>query len=313
MKSEVILIPPTTQNKYAMGKGWHNRGGGGSKSNLSSARGYGCVLATCEVNRAKEGAKELLNLLTQTIEVLYPSVYDSDTAHNASADGKQLSMEDALALEIKNSVGTKVVESLQTGVKGLICVKICKAAINPVALVRHIFNNVRATKSACCRHLCRVVPLEKVFFANEAELKLNVHSLCMELFGECAVKVEEAKDTALNEEGEDRKRSNIEDGGEEYSDHDSKRLKVAEENAVVVEERGEAADLVEAAEIRTEDKTMVEASSTTPVAPRVVTEYCVHFKKRNHDILRRTFCQDYIGSAMPRSKFVVNFRVPKVM
>lgn len=169
-----------------MGKGktWNKKGGGGSvTSNLSAARGFGCVISTCDVNRAQEGSKELLNLLTQTIEVVYPHILNEGSSSRHTEDGKHLSMEDALALEIQKTMNTKVVQSLQTGVKGLICVKICHHDVNPVVLVRHIFDNVRKTGMACARHLCRVVPLEKVFFANEDEFKLHAKLLVKERFG----------------------------------------------------------------------------------------------------------------------------------
>jgi hypothetical protein len=319
-KVKVLLNHTNSQfihhNKW-MGKDWHKKGGGGSKGNLSAARGFGCVLATCDVNRAKEGAKELLNLLTQAIEVVYPNIFDTD-ASASTGTGKQLSMEDALALEIKNSMNTKVVESIQTGVKGLILVKICKYKINPVVLIRHIFNNVRSTKAPCCRHLCRVVPLESVFFANEVEMQSNVLDLVRSRFGECDVKPPiviapaEANDAESAEVASvDGKRSlaesasSIEEGDENEEGVASKRVKTEESSEALAEA------LPHPTPLTTVDPSP-EPAAAAPGGRAGKVAYCVLFKKRNHDVLHRSMVQDFVVEAMPDSKFFVNFRAPQV-
>jgi hypothetical protein len=58
-----------SNNNSNMGKGWKKSGGGGggggAKGDLSSLRGSGCIIATCDVAREREATKELTNLLTQ--------------------------------------------------------------------------------------------------------------------------------------------------------------------------------------------------------------------------------------------------------
>ena len=66
-----------TIHTHLMGKKW--RGGSGKvggahvggANDVSSLKGKGCILATCEGARVKETNKELCNLVTQAIEELY--------------------------------------------------------------------------------------------------------------------------------------------------------------------------------------------------------------------------------------------------
>jgi len=54
-----------------MGKGWKNndrRGGGNSSkgiNDIGSAKGFPCVIGTCDGAREREATKELSNLLNQ--------------------------------------------------------------------------------------------------------------------------------------------------------------------------------------------------------------------------------------------------------
>jgi hypothetical protein len=66
-----------------MGKGWKKNGGGGGggggKGDLSSLRGSGCIIATCDVAREREATKELTNLLTQVGELPIPLLSPSSS------------------------------------------------------------------------------------------------------------------------------------------------------------------------------------------------------------------------------------------
>ena len=97
------------------GGGGYNKGRG---EDITSARGQACVIATCNVAREREGSRELITLLTQMIEKIYP-VQEVDTKEEEK-DGEQreLSTEELMKKEIEGlkSKGstTQAVVSLQT-------------------------------------------------------------------------------------------------------------------------------------------------------------------------------------------------------
>ena len=68
-----------------MGKNWRGGkgrrgagGGGGGANDVSSLRGNGCILATCEGARVRETNKEVLNLINHAIENIYPGLDEMD-------------------------------------------------------------------------------------------------------------------------------------------------------------------------------------------------------------------------------------------
>lgn len=69
-----------------MGKNWRSHGDRNREAgrdsrpqheDLNSIRGLGCIIATCDAAREKEANKELVNLVTQAIERLYPEIEDA--------------------------------------------------------------------------------------------------------------------------------------------------------------------------------------------------------------------------------------------
>ena len=84
---EVLLVHSTTiktshlNQIFTMGKGWKGRGGGGrggggggAHHDLKSVQGHACILGTCDSARVKEGNREMLNLVSEAIEELYPNL-----------------------------------------------------------------------------------------------------------------------------------------------------------------------------------------------------------------------------------------------
>jgi hypothetical protein len=191
-------------------------------------------------------------------------------------------------------------------------VKIAQPHICPIRLVRSIFEKVQRTHLACSRHLCRIVPLSKVFFANEAEFETNMKALIAETFNlplpvQPAPAAEESS-APLTAEGEEGERTEIQP---------LKKMKQDEESAVPLpnpEEESQLASLntdsgvEEAAAAASGKRSITEMQSV--VAPLLPVS--ILFKKRNHNTLNRLHMQHVIFGNMPRSRCTVDFKNPKV-
>lgn len=169
-------------------------------NDTSSCRGHYVVLATCDAAREREGSKELVNLLQQAIEVLYPllltascekivsTISDpSDETKTSKTSSAAVSIQQLLAEEIasvKNQAHkqTQLVVSIKTEVKGLVLAKIMHPEICPVSLVKEIFNRVRREAKPCSRYLARFIPLQRVFYPNEVELLQNMYDAVVDEF-----------------------------------------------------------------------------------------------------------------------------------
>ncbi len=103
-----------------MGKNWRRHGDRNREAgrdnrpqheDLNSIRGLGCIIATCDAAREKEANKELVNLVTQAIERLYPDI------ENTPATGGG-------AEESSSSTGTKSMAELLQEVRSMTHVNI---------------------------------------------------------------------------------------------------------------------------------------------------------------------------------------------
>ena len=147
-----------------MGKNWKGgrtggRGGGGGKgsNDLTSCRGHGFVLGTCDAAREREASKELVNLLTQAIEETQMQNTDSTTKSEDNGNAlNSTSIERMLAdelSEIRNQShkDSQNVISINTNVKGMVLVKLMRDDMCPVRLVKSIFHRVKRDKQPVSR------------------------------------------------------------------------------------------------------------------------------------------------------------------
>jgi len=169
-----------------MSKGGYNkRHHGPPKGGLTSARGFSCVLATCDGAREREASKELSNLLTQALES-----FPFDTAADNDAISSSLNPDSSttndiqaeLAREIahlkkQNGASAQLLSTINTEIKGVVLIKINRTNVCAQELVYSIFDRVRIEKLPCSRHVIRVIPLQKVFYPNDEELRENVKVL----------------------------------------------------------------------------------------------------------------------------------------
>mmetsp|Transcript_9048 Transcript_9048/g.13596 ORF Transcript_9048/g.13596 Transcript_9048/m.13596 type:complete len:307 (-) Transcript_9048:186-1106(-) len=268
-----------------MGKGWHGKPSGGKGPDVASARGHCSILATCDVAREKEATKEILNLLNQILDEVYP---ESD---NTSSSGKSMSVEELLAAEIRQNSSKQNFVSLNTGVKGLVFVKIVRKDVCPVRMVEAIFDQVERTKLPCCRHLCRIVPLSKVFFPNEEELCSNIQEIVNENFP-----------TTVRPVDNDTEESEL---------HSNKKARTEDDTALATSTEGDnSASAPDDAE--SEQKIGSKRPISVPLTPSMIT-YAVHFKRRNHNTLTRSKTQDEVTARMPKSCTRVDVRNPQAV
>lgn len=190
-----------------MGKNWrggrqggHGRGRGGPGHDFASCRGHSLVLCSCDVVREREGSKELVNLLTQSIETLYPELLSeqgqgkvnaSQSAHKesvkvdtTSSSSSSMSIQQLLQQEIEQVQNqshehTQLVVSVNTDIKGIILAKILPKHVSVIRLVEEIFNRIEREKKPISRYIVRMIPLEYSFFPREDEFLENCYLAMM--------------------------------------------------------------------------------------------------------------------------------------
>jgi hypothetical protein len=243
------------------------------------------------------------------IEELYPSNGAPEGPNSATTPlAASSSIESLLAEEIRqcSTKQKQPVHSVNSGIKGFVVVKVAQPHICPIHIVRSIFEKVRRTHLACSRHICRIVPLSKVFFANEAEFEINMKTLIAETFNlPLPGAVEPAEEVA----------STVSRGEDETTETQPlKKLKQGEESSVDVSATEEiATPAPEDAKDSPLDspssgkRSISEVKSTEPLLP-----VSMLLKKRNHNTLNRLQIQHIIFGNMPRSRCTVDFKNPKV-
>lgn len=174
-----------------MGKNWKGpggggrggrggRGGGGSSNDTSSCKGHGAIMGTCDAARERETSKEMVNLLNQAIESIFPA--SPAAAEDEEQESRGGSVKDMLAQEIsqvrkQKHSATQNVMSVDTKVKGIVMIKIMRKDLCALELVKAIFDRVRTEKEPCSRHVVRIIPLQRVFFPDNNHLSDNIASI----------------------------------------------------------------------------------------------------------------------------------------
>lgn len=315
----VFLPPPFFLD---MGKNWKGKGGGGGgggNNDLSNCRGYAAVMATCDAAREKESNKELTNLLNQAIERLYPKpVASSQQEDGSSAAGDSIA--DLLQQELKQlqknkHTGAQDVVSINVGTKGIVFAKITRRDVCPVKLVKSIFDQVKAEKVPCSRHLVRLVPLQLVHFAGEEDFVASAKILVEGHFGESTDKT--LSQIALSKVVPKRKAEDI-SGAEVVEDTDeaadSKRKCIEEEvpssSSVsgsreldegpvgddTVEDRAEGG---ERPAMLSAVKEPTVAAAPTPTSTQPEIRYFILFKARNHNVLNKQLVIQKVREILP--------------
>lgn len=303
-----------------MGKNWKGRGGGGGRgggsgggNDLASCRGYAAIIGTCDAARERESTKELSNLLSQTIERLGlttpPPTLEEEESADPSSKGNE-SIEDMLrneVMQIKNQkrAGTQDFVSINTGIKGIVLVKIARRDLCPIMLVKSIFDQISSEKVPCSRHLVRVIPLQILFFAGEDDFT-NITKLLLEgTFEKPDITLPKLQLSKVihkrkTPEGEADVASECANVDEEGESGNSKRARI-ESCIEEIKTVQTAAEVVEVPkpEVVSDTPLAVEATSATSSVPHVMVKYMLMFKARNHNTLTKTFALNKFRELTP--------------
>jgi hypothetical protein len=282
-------------------------------------------MGTCDAARERETSKELVNLLNQAIEELNPSEDCIDDAEESTTGS---SIQEMLAMELaqvrnKTHSATQNVLSINTKVKGVVLVKIMRTDLCPVKLVKAIFERVRKDKQPCCRHLVRMIPLQRVFFPEKDELSTNIRDL-MEtalpgvILPQMKVSPpEDKKQTSIegsndHEVGEKRPAITAECGNEEEEGPNKKACVVEPvindaENTQLLSPEKEAAEAVVVTSPPKDAATQEPLAPPATVPPPPVSQfakfgpfvYLVLFKARSHNVLNKGVVLDTVQDNMP--------------
>ena len=142
---------------------------------MSSIRGNGAVVCTCDAHRTREANVELVTVLNDIRDELVEKSGIGDADEGGADSGEdegavEQSIEEALAAELQSAKGPRggmkgAITSINTGVAGLVLVRVRRGSgPSPSALVRALFERVRAGKVRCTRFLVRVVPMDITFY-----------------------------------------------------------------------------------------------------------------------------------------------------
>eukprot|EP00981_Chlorochromonas_danica_P006616 scaffold1439_cov179-Ochromonas_danica.AAC.4 len=268
-----------------MGKKWQgNKGkrGGGGESNkgghdIPSCKGYPILMGTCDAAKERESSRELVNLLNDLIEELYPITSNPSLLVESTASKSIEEMMRAEIEEVKEQkhTGTQNVVSINTSVKGIVLIKILRKECCPVRLVKHIFNKVKEEKQPLCRYVVRIIPLQKV----------------------CYPEVEEILPTFL-----ELQRSAL-----------SLSTSVVVDDQQPQEKKEESPEKIEGEDEEAAKKRRIDESgnSVSVLTPERI-PYCIAFKARNHNVLKKDEVHRLIQGAMAAYGYG-DFRNPKVM
>ena len=322
------------------GGGW----GGGAYNDLKSVQGHACILGTSEGSRVKEGNKEILNLVSEAIEELYPDLdksednIDNSLVGNTSTASSDHTLSDLLKEELevlkKARVSSKqIFTSVNTKVKGVFCIKFLRKEICPVRIVCSIFDRVSADKAPVSRYICRLMPIMKSFYPDLEEVVETVRTMVHQKYGlpgeELPIlgKRIASHDNSCEVNGDNpivmplNKQRKTEDTYEDRNEGDDELLSKGKDR--VDEHEGYNVDgdtvLADETDIKTDKRTEKVKLKRKPAEflpaklPNTVKvpEYCVLFKRRNADTLVRDECLDSINNIMPEGA-TVNYKQPKV-
>jgi len=303
-----------------MGKNWkafHSSGGGGSKNDFSSCRGFAVIMGTCDAAREREATKELINILTTETEMNHDLVASDemdgskvDDVHGSlkgdlSSSSNSLSVEDILKNEINeikqqrhngSNSSIQFFTSINTGIKGIVLVRVNRKSLCPVRLLKSLFDRIRFTKLQVSRYLAKIVPLQICFFPTEVDLVATLKLVINKEFVDCIDK----SLPCLNDESLKSKKRTIDQvhGSNNCSDGDN-----------FDDTSDHASSGIEASTMVNNPSKEIKDSSSTPpidiapsasvVATRAASTYLLLFKARNHNVLSKTSCLQHLRQLMP--------------
>ncbi len=291
------------------GGGGGRGGGGGGGGDISSCKGLSAIIGTCDAARERETSKELVNLFSQIIEENYPLASDS-AATEDDDDVEGESIEDMLKKELsevrnRSHQETQAVISLNTGVKGIVLIKVMRKDIDPVDLVKAVFLKVKTDRQAYSRHVVRLIPLQHVCFPDQEELSAFVEDIVRTKFSPPSASSSTAvEDASLALETESVAVSVQEDPIVEAVDEQPSKKQcvesVASVSSTVAMAVGELdPEAFKAAVYRRLAEKRILERAKTGASSCATHRYAVSFKGRNHNVLTKEQVFALIAAKVP--------------
>ncbi|KAG9411064.1 THUMP domain-containing protein 1 [Aphanomyces cochlioides] len=139
----------------------------------STAKGSSALLVTCDKIKERQVVKDILNILNDVAEVLYPGTKE-DAAEKSESKAKtsaELLQDEIAGLKKDAKEGsTGRFAALDSGVKGIILVQFLDESLDVKRIVDHIFQQVVDTKEFASRFIQRMIPLEKLCYPSVEDI-----------------------------------------------------------------------------------------------------------------------------------------------
>jgi len=234
----------------------------------------------------------------------------SSSVISTASGGGSMSISEILAAELnqvreRKHTETQNVMSINTSIKGVICVKVMRREVCPVLLVKMLFERVKKEKMAITRYCARVIPLKKVFYPNDAELRENIRDYVISLYPGIQL-----PDIELEEEIEKTKSSHASIGEAEANEetvemetsgvNTSDSSEVDRDNLALGSTVGSKRELDSASSGKLKKaKSDAEELPVFTDYPPIV--YQVSLKTRNHNVFNRANMQATLFQNLPQS------------
>lgn len=299
------------RTKRAWKKNW---GGKFQANDLASCRGRGIFLATCQSAKEREASRELVTLITDVIEELYPAD-PADEEPVAAEEDHSVSVEEMIRREVetakggpnqggKNNALAQKAVSISTDIKGIVIIKLARKAFCPVQILSHIMQRIERERAPLTRFVVRLIPLQITFFPKDEDLAENIpYLLHRHLPG---IELPHLKRRLENQD----EQSAVDDHNNDGDVAVDAKAEVETEAKITEEENSNEEGEHAAAKKQRLDE--VGTSAVTAIPPdfeKIV--YCIEYKGRSHDVLNREKVFVMFNQRL-RDYGVVDYMNPKV-
>lgn len=273
-------------------RGWKKWTEGARKfqaNDIASCRGHGIFLATCQSAREREASRELVTLITDAIEYLYPAEpVDEEPA--VAEEEHSVSVEEMIRREVEaakggpnkggenNALAQKAV-SIATDIKGIVIIKLMRKAFCPVQILSHIMRRIEKERAPLTRYVVRLIPLQTTFFPKEEDLAENIpYLLHRHLPGIELPHLKRRLENEGQQSGDDDDGNNDGDNGDDADPN-------ADTNENKEDKSNDEDEHAPAKKQRVDEAGTSVATAIPPDFEKIV--YCIEYKGRCQDVLNR--------------------------
>ena len=191
--------------------------------------------------------------------------------------------------------------------KGFVLAKLTTPGVCPVKLVQSVFQRIEREKLPCAKHLVRMIPLQKTFFPDIPELRINLLELVEKEFGSVDEKfvqiVMASKRPISDVDGDisDTPAAKLANTGDNQCE-DAETIPVQVENVDAIPPSTDESSCVDIADVRLKNTVALQ-------------KYNILFNRRNHNVLNRNMVySEIIGATARRARYqYTNFTVSSLL